>query len=52
MTLDEFEAVRLIDLEGLSQQECAQQMEVARATVAVHLCRGTQKACAVPGAGL
>ena len=33
MTLDEFEAVRLIDLEGLSQQECAQQMEVARATV-------------------
>ena len=33
MTLDEYEAVRLIDLEGLTQEQCAQQMEVARTTV-------------------
>ncbi len=32
MTLDEFEAVRLIDLEGLTQEQCASQMAVSRAT--------------------
>ena len=32
MTLDEFEAVRLIDLEGLTQEQCAESMSVARTT--------------------
>lgn len=32
MTLDEFECIRLIDLEGLTQEECARQMEVSRTT--------------------
>ena len=32
MTLDEYEAIRLIDLEDLSQAECAQRMQVARTT--------------------
>lgn len=33
MTVDEFESVRLIDLEGLTQEECAEQMDVSRTTV-------------------
>lgn len=33
MTVEEFEAIRLIDLEGLTQEACAQRMEVSRATV-------------------
>ncbi len=33
MTVDEFEVLRLIDYAGLTQQECARQMQVARTTV-------------------
>ena len=33
LTVDEFETIRLMDLEGLNQADCAQRMEVSRATV-------------------
>lgn len=33
MEVDEYEAIRLIDLEGFTQEECAKQMNVSRPTV-------------------
>ena len=32
LTLDEFEAIRLVDYEGFSQERCGEQMNVSRAT--------------------
>ena len=33
MSVDEYEAIRLIDLQNFTQEECADQMNIARTTV-------------------
>ncbi|MGI6685891.1 MAG: DUF134 domain-containing protein [Bacillota bacterium] len=33
MQVEEYETIRLMDLEGLDQEQCAQRMNVARSTV-------------------
>lgn len=43
MSVDEYEVIRLIDLVGLTQEQCAAQMKVARTTVTGIYERARQK---------
>lgn len=43
MRVDEYETIRLIDLEGFTQAECAEQMQVARTTVQAIYSRARKK---------
>jgi len=54
MTLDEFESIRAIDLDGLTQEQCAERMNVARTTAqAIYAsARAKLAECLVNGAEL
>ena len=45
MTLDEYEAIRLMDLENLQQEQAAAQMGVARTTVQLIYNNARRKLC-------
>ena len=51
LTLDEYESIRLVDLEGRSHEECAAQMDISRSTVQ-EICESARRkiaACLVHG---
>ena len=51
LNVDEYEAIRLIDRQGFSQEECSAYMQVARTTVQMiyNLCDGKEEACGCGG---